>query len=219
MIETRKKSLILNLVLGAIVLIIAFLFWPTDNKSKQSNPVDKKKTQIEIKVKRINIRKEPSVDSEDLGDVYMGEVYTVLSHKDSEEYYWYHIKTSTNIEGYIASPVGKENVELLSGYIDRTPPVIGSREDFLLFRNGEVTYDSVECVDEYSECTLSYDISNPEYIIFTGVDEDSNKSEFTIRYYKVYPLAAEYYDNDADINARFSKFSNTGIYTINTTFI
>ena len=206
------------MVLGAIVLLIAFLFWPSDHKSKQSNPVDKNKTQIEIKVKRINIRKEPSVNSQDLGDVYRGEIYTVLSHKDSEEYYWYHIKTSTNIEGYIASHVGKENVELLSGYIDRTPPVIESSEDFLLFKNGEVSYDSVTCTDEYSNCTLSYDVSNPEYVEFTGIDDDNNETKFTMKYYKVYSLKSEYYDNDADINARFSKFNNNEIYTINTTF-
>ena len=84
MIETRKNALILNLVLGAIILFVAFLFWPNDNKNKQSNPIDKSKTQIEVKVKRINIRKEPSVDSEDIGDVYEGEIYTVISHVNLE---------------------------------------------------------------------------------------------------------------------------------------
>ena len=51
MIETRKRSLILNVILGAIVLLIAFLFWPKSKESKQSNLIDRSKTQIEIKVK------------------------------------------------------------------------------------------------------------------------------------------------------------------------
>ena len=218
MIETRKNALILNLVLGAIILFVAFLFWPNDNKNKQSNPIDKSKTQIEVKVKRINIRKEPSVDSEDIGDVYEGEIYTVISHVDKGKYYWYHIKTSTGIDGYIASSKKDEYVSLQSGYIDRTAPIIKSNNDFLLFVNGVVNYDSVTCEDEYTKCVLTYDNSNPDYITFKAVDMDNNLSILVIRYYNVYNMIKEMYDNNSNINSRITKTNDNGIYTIGTAF-
>ena len=204
--------------MGAIVLLIAFLFWPHDKISKQSNPLDRKKTQIEVIVKRINIRKEPSVDSEDLGDVRIGEVYTVLSHEETDDYYWYHIKTKTDIEGYIASPKNKENVKLLSGYIDRISPVIKSKEKFLIFKEGKVTYDAIKCKDEYSKCTLSYDITDPDFIKFTGKDEDGNETTFSIKYYNIYKFESELEDNTSNVNAKFIKKNNDNIYTIKSNY-
>ncbi len=199
--------------------MIAFLFWPHDKASKQSNPLNRNKTQIEIIVKRINIRKEASAESEDLGDVKIGEVYTVLSHTETDEYYWYHIKTNTDIEGYIASPKGKESVKLLSGYIDRISPVIKSKEKFLTFLEGEVTHDAIDCKDEYSSCTLSYDISDPDYIKFTGKDEDGNEATFSIKYFKIYNFKKEVNDNTTNVSARFTKKKNDNVYIINTNYL
>ena len=216
MIETKKRSLILNLILGAIVLLIAFLFWPSEDKFTQSNKIDRTKTQIKIKEKRINIRKLPNIDSEDLGDVYRNEIYTVLSHLDTDEYYWYHIKTNQGIEGYIASNREKEYVEVISGYVDRTPPKISSTEEFLVFVNDERNYDAITCEDDYSKCTLSYDDSNPEEIVFTAIDEDDNTSTFSIKYYNVYNLYSEYSDNSSKLNAKFTKDKVRDKYTINT---
>ena len=97
MIETRKRSTILNLVIAAIILLIAFLFWPSGSKFAQSNKIDVSETQIKILLRRINIRKEPDVDSEDIGDVFRGEIYTVLDHVEKNDYYWYKIKTDNDI--------------------------------------------------------------------------------------------------------------------------
>ena len=70
MIKTRKNSIILSIVIEAIIILIAFLFWPNSTKVKQSNKPDRNKTQIQIKTKRLNIREKPSIDSMDIGDVY-----------------------------------------------------------------------------------------------------------------------------------------------------
>ena len=56
--------------MGAIIILIAFLFWPKTEEIVQSNKIDKSKTQIRIEAKRINIRKSPTIESEDVGDVF-----------------------------------------------------------------------------------------------------------------------------------------------------
>ena len=107
--------------------------------------LDKSKTQIKILVKRVNIRKSPTISSDDIGDVYKDEVYTVLGCVTTEEYYWYKIKTGLGLEGYIASEKNDEYVEIISGYIDRTPPVIKVKNDYLVFLNGQKDYSTVTC--------------------------------------------------------------------------
>ena len=75
MIENRssRKIVIVNFVMGAIILLIALLFWPKTENATQSNKIDKSKTQIRIDAKRINIRNSPTIESEDVGDVYKDE--------------------------------------------------------------------------------------------------------------------------------------------------
>ena len=217
MIETKKRSLILDLVLGAIILLIAFLFWPNPERFTQSNRIDRTKTQIKIIAKRINIRKEPSIESEDIGDVYLDEIYTVLDHIDKEDYYWYQIKTNQGIEGYIASNRSDEYVEVISGYVDRTGPRITCNSEYLVIVNDISNYDEISCEDEYSTCTLTYE-KDPEYITFTGMDEDGNTTELKVKYYSVYNLFSDYYENNSRINSKFTKTKKDGLYTINTTY-
>lgn len=73
------------------------------NYTSQSNIVDESKKQFKVLVQTINIRKEPSEVSEDIGDVYYDEVYDILGEVDSNLYTWYKIKTNRNLEGYVAS--------------------------------------------------------------------------------------------------------------------
>ena len=198
------------------MIVIAFLFWPSEEKFTQSNKIDRTKTQIRIKEKRLNIRKLPNVNSEDLGDVYRNEIYTVLSHIDTDEYYWYRIKTNQGIEGFIASNPRKEYIEVISGYVDRVAPEITSKDEFLVFVNGEQNYDSITCKDNYSKCSLSYDDSDPTKIVFTAMDEDNNTSTFSINYYNVYNLYSEYSDSNEKVKAKFVKDKTKDIYTIST---
>ena len=73
------------------------------NYTSQSNIVDESKKQFKVLVQTINIRKEPSELSEDIGDVHYDEVYDILGEVDSSLYTWYKIKTNRGIEGYVAS--------------------------------------------------------------------------------------------------------------------
>lgn len=82
------------------------------NYASQSNILDDTKRQIQILVKSINIRKEASELSEDLGNVYEGEIYDVLGEVDSAIYTWYKIKTNYNLEGYVASKKDAEWIKL-----------------------------------------------------------------------------------------------------------
>lgn len=218
MIETKKRSLILYIVLDAIILLIAVLFWPNNNKVEQSNDIDPSKAQIKIKVKRINIREEASVMSNDIGDVYSGEIYTVLSHVDTEKYYWYHIKTNHGVEGYIASNPKDEYVEVISGYIDRTPPVIQKGVDMLLFYNGVENYDSIKCYDNYSECNLSFEKITPEVLEIKAVDEDLNETKTEIKYYNIYDLPSEYKEENENFNVYLSTNKKNNINYFNISF-
>lgn len=202
-----KVELMMNSIIVTVILLItAIFFWPSSSNT-QSNPIDKTKTQIKVIVKRINIRKEPTIYSDDIGDVYEGEIYTVLEHIDDSDYYWYKITTNNGITGYIASDPNGEYVEIISGVIDRIPPVITCNKDFLLFYNGEINYDDVECVDNYSNCYLSYDDANFKHIKFIAKDDDDNESFLYVKYYKVYNFYNSYFESNNFINASFERLN------------
>jgi hypothetical protein len=73
------------------------------NYIEQTNVVDNSKKQIQILVDKINIREEANETSNDLGDVYFNEVYTILEEIDSTNYTWYKITTNLGLTGYVAS--------------------------------------------------------------------------------------------------------------------
>ena len=78
----------------------------------QSNELDETKNQFKVMVDKINIREKPTVDSIDIGDVFYGEIYTILDEVLDDKYNWYHIKTSTGIDGYVANEIGFNWLEL-----------------------------------------------------------------------------------------------------------
>lgn len=207
MIETKKKSLILNIVLTAIILIIGFLFWPGKEKFNQSNPRDVNKTQIKIKVKALNIREKPTVESKDIGTVYLDEIFTVLEHIDADDYYWYKIKTKQGTIGYIASDRNNEYVSVISGLVDREKPTINVLDGFLIFRDGEENYDAVECIDNYSTCELSYE-KKEDTVIIKAVDAASNEVSVEVKYYNVYSLSTLFNENNENINVTITKNEN-----------
>ena len=221
MIETKRKSLILNVVLTTIILLIGFLFWPGKEKFNQSNPRDVNKTQLKVKVKALNIRKEATVDSPDIGTVYYDELFTVLSHIDNDDYYWYKIKTKQGIEGYIASDRNGEYVEIVSGLIDREAPIINVEKEPLIFIDDEKNYDLVTCEDNSNNCTLTHDDTNPEYIVFKAVDKDDNETVLNVNYYNVYNINTIYYESLDNLLFTLTKKknNNSNIYNIETTYV
>ena len=208
--------------MSALVLLVAVLSWPKKTVVTQSNKIDSSKTQIKVVTKRINIRKEYSVDSEDLGDVYQDEVYDVLDYKDNGDYYWYKIKTNTGIEGYIASDKNDPYVKLISGIIDLEPPRIMFEDKYLIFENDNINIDEVGCEDNYSECTLTYE-DNGVSIEVTATDERGNTSTKSINYYKVYDSGSKMLERNTLVNASYKMAKNGTerdfdvVYTLNKT--
>lgn len=201
-----KLELMMHTVILAIILIIiAIFFWPNNEDVTQSNEFDETKIQIKVIVKRINIRKEPTIDSEDIGDVYQDEIYTVLDYVDKEDYYWYKIETNNGIVGYIASDISSSYVEIINGYIDRSAPQIIVEKDFLTFNNGEITYDDVTCIDEYSVCNLTHDDSDSRFIVFIGKDDIGNISTKKVRYYNVYDTSNVYVEDNKYVKTTYQK--------------
>lgn len=95
----------------------------------QSNILDDTKLQFEVLVQTINIRKEPSELSLDIGNVYNGEVYDILDEVDSQNYIWYKIKTNRGLEGYVASKKSAEWVKVSNPGSSIIMPDDGSDEE------------------------------------------------------------------------------------------
>lgn len=70
---------------------------------EQSNVLNPKKYQFKVNVDKINIREKPTVESSDIGDVFLNEIYDILEEVDSEQYTWYKITTSRGVTGYVAN--------------------------------------------------------------------------------------------------------------------
>lgn len=79
---------------------------------EQSNTLDETKEQLKIMVEKINIRESSTINSPDIGDVYYGELYTILDTVDDGTYTWYRITTAQGINGYVASKNGANWIEI-----------------------------------------------------------------------------------------------------------
>lgn len=103
-----KKKIILIVILFVIALVLGGLLvnkkLNSNNKEEivQSNARDENLEQLEVTNDTINIRMEADTKSEKVGKVSKGEIYTVLETKEDNYYTWYKIKTSNDIEGFIA---------------------------------------------------------------------------------------------------------------------
>ena len=103
-----KKKIILIVILFVIALVLGGLLvnkkLNSNNKEEivQSNARDENLEQLEVTNDTINIRMEADTKSEKVGKVSKGEIYTILEKKEDNYYTWYKIKTSNDIEGFIA---------------------------------------------------------------------------------------------------------------------
>lgn len=109
------------------------------NYIKQTNEIDTTKNQIFIVADKINIREQPTVDSNDLGDVYKGEIYTILDTKETLLYTWYQIRTSHNVVGWVASSKEEYWIEVKNAKLETKQPTeekpdkLSKNEYLLLF--------------------------------------------------------------------------------------
>lgn len=104
----QKKKIILIVILLVIALVLGGLLvnkkLNSNNKEEivQSNARDENLEQLEVTNDTINIRMDADTKSEKVGKVFKGEIYTILETKEDNYYTWYKIKTSNDIEGFIA---------------------------------------------------------------------------------------------------------------------
>lgn len=110
----NKKKIVLIIIMSIItVSMIGVLIYKNYDKDSevivQSNSRDESVEQVEITNDFINIRLSNDSQSEALGKVYKGEIYTVLDKKEDEYYSWCLIKTNNGIEGYIAVKYQEES--------------------------------------------------------------------------------------------------------------
>ena len=106
----EKKKIILIVILFVIALVLGGLLvnkkLNSNNNTKeevvQSNNRDESLEQLEVTNDTINIRMDADTKSEKVGKVSKGEIYTILETKEDNYYTWYKIKTSNDVEGFIA---------------------------------------------------------------------------------------------------------------------
>lgn len=94
---------------------------------EQSNPVDTTVDQLVVLADKINIRKDATVNSSDLGDVYKGEIYTILNSQEDDLYTWYQIKTNLGLIGWVAASKS-ENWIQVNKKIEPDPPIVDPEE-------------------------------------------------------------------------------------------
>ncbi len=96
----KNKFLMIGFAIGLVGLFgfncMSGLNFPQTNKRNENVE------QVEIIADYVNIRSNPSVDSDVLGQVYKNEIYTVLSEYPDGDFKWLEIKTSNGIKGYVA---------------------------------------------------------------------------------------------------------------------
>lgn len=106
--KSKRKKIITIIIILIVFLVVGglVLYKVSTNKEEkitiQSNERDYTKRQVEVITEYINIREEDDVNSDILGEVYLGEVYTILSEFIESDFHWIKIKTNTGIVGYIS---------------------------------------------------------------------------------------------------------------------
>ena len=105
------------LIIPFLLLFVFGLTGCKNNETKviQSNKRDSSVEQIEVITDYINIRSEKSIESNILGKVYKGEIYSILSIDDDSMYKWIEICTENNIHGYIS---GKDEFIKIMNSVD-----------------------------------------------------------------------------------------------------
>ncbi len=83
------------------------------NYIPQSNEINNNQKQIKIIADIINIREKYTVNSNNIGNVYKGEIYTVLDEINDNKYTWYKINTNRNSIGFVASLKNGRWIEVL----------------------------------------------------------------------------------------------------------
>lgn len=105
----KKKIFILIAIVLIVLSIVAIFIYKNmkDNieNKPQSNIRDNNVKQVEIISDYINIRSNNSTESNIIGKVYKGEIYTVVETKD----FWIKINTSKGIDGWIISSYNSSN--------------------------------------------------------------------------------------------------------------
>ena len=78
--------------------------------------------------------------------------------------------------------------------------------------------NEVTCLDNYSECTLTYE-DNRISLIFTAKDERGNTTTKEIPYYKVYKTNDYVVENNKNLNANYSISNSNGKKIIKVAYV
>ena len=104
-VEIKKKHnkkflivIIIGLLISLCTIVLAINYFKQDD-IYQTNERDESVLQVEVITEYINIREESNSQSELLGKVYEGEIYTIIDKNPNET--WYLIETDNGIRGYI----------------------------------------------------------------------------------------------------------------------
>lgn len=189
-----KKLILVSLII--VIFITGCSFKGLNNKKTEDGKIigtsndTSNKLQIKILNEYINIRKEQSVDSEILGVVKKGSYFDVIDYEKVDEYFWVHIKTNNNIEGYVASFDDNIYYEFVNGDVDFISPKLDVKVDVIEVNSyNDLTDEYINSIVRYSDDKdknpeFNFEITSDDinhYINFKVIDKSNNFVEDKIK--------------------------------------
>lgn len=172
-----------------------------------SNSISETKLQIKINNAYINIRKDRSVSSDIVGVVMKDSVFDVIDYVKDGKYFWVHIRSDNELEGYVASYEDNIYYEFINGDIDFINPKL------------EISVDSID-VTSFSEITDDYINS---ICIYSDDKDDNPKITYKVKIQGLtYYLDIEVVDNSNNkvnksvkLNVKNEKLASNGKWVTN----
>lgn len=149
-----------------------------------SNKKNADELQIKIIIDKVNIRKKATVNSDKIGVVKKGAIFTVLEYKKDNKFIWYRVETKNKIKGYIASDIENPYVETTKE-IDYINPTINIKTEQITVENrNEIEQKIMENIeykdnmDENPKCEYEVDYNRTNTFVYEinikVTDESSN---------------------------------------------
>ncbi|MGM9877255.1 MAG: SH3 domain-containing protein [Bacilli bacterium] len=154
-----------------------------------SNPASESKLQIRIINDYINIRKEKSINSDIIGIVKKDSIFDVVDYGHVGDFFWVHIKTDNNLDGYVASYENNIYYNFINGDIDFIAPKLEINvESINVDSYSKITDEYIKSIVTYSDDKdqnpkLTYNVLNEEnyYLNIEVIDAGNNSTQKKVR--------------------------------------
>ncbi len=190
-----KKALIfiiiIGVIIGAIVLAVVIKKYNLKKIEEAQIAEIKKGWYVEITNDFINVRKDANAYSAKIGEVFKGEVYSVMEVEYIQKDYWFKIKYGNNANGWVTSGKNKDFLVSYNGSYDFQIPILYYYEtEYKVDNIEDINYDRIKVKDDNDDYTIThvvyheYDpnidpIIDQYWIVYTVTDASGKSSSKT----------------------------------------